>query len=121
MTALRIAVGLLGLALLGVIAWAVLQTASLQDFGYETQALFDQPWGLVSISDLYVGFALTAILMMLSERSFVAGLLWALPSVCARQYWTALWLVLRLPRLAERSDAAGLAFSYGLAAPRPPV
>jgi hypothetical protein len=102
MTALRIAVGLLGLALLGVIAWAVLQTATLQDFGYETQALFDQPWGLVSISDLYVGFALTAILMMLSERSFVAGLLWALPLFVLGNIWTAVWLVLRLPRLAER-------------------
>jgi hypothetical protein len=102
MTALRIAVGLLGLALLGVIGWAVLQTATLQDFGYETQALFDQPWGLVSITDLYIGFAFTAILMMLSERSFIAGLLWALPLFVLGNVWAAVWLVLRLPRLAER-------------------
>lgn len=102
MTALRIAVGVLGLALLGVIAWAVMQTATLQDFGYETQALFDQPWGMVSLADLYVGFAFVAILMMLSERSFIAGLLWALPLFVLGNVWAAIWLVLRLPRLAER-------------------
>jgi Protein of unknown function (DUF1475) len=102
MTALRLIAGVLGLALLGVIAWAVLQTATLTDFFYETQALFDQPWGLVSLVDLYVGFGLIAILMMLSERSFIAGLLWALPLFVLGNIWTALWLVLRLPRLAER-------------------
>lgn len=102
MTALRICVGLLGLALLGVIVWAVLQTATLTDFGYETQALFDQPWGLVTIVDLYVGFALIAIIMMLSERSFLAGLLWALPLFVLGNVWGAAWLVLRLPRIAAR-------------------
>ncbi len=102
MTALRLIAGVLGLALLGVIAWAVLQTATLTDFLYESQALFDQPWGLVSLVDLYVGFGLIAILMMLSERSFIAGLLWALPLFVLGNIWAALWLVLRLPRLAER-------------------
>jgi hypothetical protein len=43
-----------------------------------------------------------AILMMLSERSFIAGLLWALPLFVLGNFWAALWLVLRLPRLAER-------------------
>jgi hypothetical protein len=102
MTALRIAVGVLALVLIGVIVWAIGQTATLQDFWYESQALFDQPWGLVSLADLYVGFGFIAIIMMLSERSFVAGALWALPLFVLGNIWTAVWLLLRLPRLAER-------------------
>jgi hypothetical protein len=102
MKALRIAVGLLGLALVGAIVWAIGQTETLQDFWFETQALFDQPWGLVSLADLYVGFALTAIIMMISERSFIAGALWSLPLLVLGNVWTAIWLLLRLPRLADR-------------------
>ena len=102
MTALRIAVGVLGVALIAAIVWAIGQTGSLENFWFETQALLDQPWGLVSLVDLYVGFGLLAIIMMLSERSFIAGALWALPLLVLGNVWAAVWLLLRLPHLAER-------------------
>lgn len=102
MSALRIAVAVLALVLLGVIVWAIAQTGSLSDFRYETEALLEQPWGLVSIVDLYVGLGMIAMIMVLTERSFVAGVLWALPLFVLGNIWTAVWLLLRLPSLAER-------------------
>ena len=102
MSALRIAVGVLALALVAVIVWAVTQTGSPTDFRYEIEALFEQPWGLVSIVDLYVGLAMIAMIMILTERSFIAGALWALPLFVLGNVWTAVWLLLRLPSLAER-------------------
>ncbi|MGE3302200.1 MAG: hypothetical protein AB7M12_03730 [Hyphomonadaceae bacterium] len=102
MTALRIVVAALGLALLGVIAWAIGQTSTPQDFWFENLALLDQPWGMASVANLLVGLALTAVVMMLSERSFIAGALWAAPILVLGNIWTAVWLVLRLPQLADR-------------------
>jgi Protein of unknown function (DUF1475) len=102
MSALRIATGVLALLLIAAIVWAVSQTGSLSDFRYETEALLEQPWGLVSLVDLYVGLAMIAMIMVLTERSFVAGALWALPLFVLGNVWTAIWLLLRLPSLAER-------------------
>lgn len=102
MSALRIATGVLALLLIAVIGWAVTQTSSLSDFRYETEALFEQPWGLVSLVDLYAGLAMIAMIMVLTERSFIAGALWALPLFVLGNVWTAIWLLLRLPSLAER-------------------
>jgi hypothetical protein len=102
MSFLRIVVSLLGLAVLAAVVWAVGRTETAQDFWFEGQALFDQPWGLVAIVNLFAGFACIAIIMMLSERSFIAGALWALPIVVLGNIWTAVWLLIRLPRLADR-------------------
>ncbi len=75
MTILRVLVALLGLVLLLVFIRAVGQTGTLEDFWYENQALFDQPWGVAALADLYVGFALMAVIMIFVERSMIAGLL----------------------------------------------
>lgn len=102
MRPLRVLVTILGALLLGVIIWAIAKTGSFEDFWFEMEALTEQPWGFVSLADLYVGFVFIAIVMMLTERSFMAGALWAAPVFVLGNVWTAVWLVLRLPRLADR-------------------
>jgi hypothetical protein len=102
MTALRIAVGVMGAVLLAVVIWAVGQTATLENFGYESLALLDQPWAVSALANLYIGYGLMAVVMMLAERSFMAGALWALPMAFVGNLWTVVWLALRLPTLAER-------------------
>jgi hypothetical protein len=92
----------MGAVLLAVLIWAVGQTATLEDFGYESLALLDQPWAVATLANLYIGFGLTTVVMMLAERSFVAGALWALPLLVVGNLWTVVWLLLRLPTLAER-------------------
>ena len=101
-TRLRIIVGALGLALALVALRTIAQTATIEDFWFETQALADQPWGLASIVDLYVGFAFIAVVMTLVEGSLMAGLLWAAPLLVLGNMWTAVWLILRLPDLVTR-------------------
>src|SRR5262249_47876695 len=105
MTLVRIAAAFLGLLLLLVLIFAVGQTANFEDFRYEKLALLDQPWGVAALTDLYVGFALLAIMMILVEGSLIAGLLWAAPLLVLGNIWTAVWLVLRWPRLLARLRA----------------
>jgi hypothetical protein len=102
MTGLRIFIAGVGLALAIVAFRAIMQTETLEDFWFETQALLDQPWGLVSVADLYAGFLLTAIVMALVEGSVIAGALWAAPLLLLGNVWTAVWLAFRLPGLLAR-------------------
>ncbi len=105
MTILRIFVAILSLALAGAIVWATLNTGgnSLHgDFWQQGGAIMTLPWGLVAMIDLYVGFSFFAILMVLAERSFIAGLLWAAPIFVLGNVWAAIWLLIRLPGLAQR-------------------
>ncbi|HVY02828.1 MAG TPA: hypothetical protein VG983_04155 [Caulobacterales bacterium] len=102
MSAARILAGLIGAAFLMALVAAVAQTDTLEDLRYELQALFDQPWALASLANLYAGFALFAIIIALVERSLVSALIWAAPMLVLGNAWAALWLLIRLPRLAER-------------------
>ncbi len=103
MNMLRAAIGICGLALLGLILWAVFSLRDLHG------SLFDQlavvttlPWGVVSLVDLFVGFVLVATLVFLTERSWIVAALWAAPVFVLGNVWAALWFVIRLPHLAKQ-------------------
>lgn len=103
MNILRAAVGILGLALLGLVIWAAF---ALQDLH---GSFFDQlgvvttlPWGIAMLGDLYVGFILFAVVVFLTERSWVIAAIWAVPIFILGNFWAALWLVVRLPHLAKQ-------------------
>ncbi len=103
MNILRAAIGILGLALLGIVLWAAFALRDLHG------SLLDQfsvvstlPWGLTALADLYVGFVLFAIVVFLTERSWIRAAIWAMPIFILGNVWTALWLVIRLPVLARR-------------------
>jgi len=109
MTGLRIFVGVLGAALLVLILWAAfiggdLHGSFLDQFGVVTTL----PWGIGALADLYIGFALFAVIVFLAERSWLNALLWALPIFVVGNIWTAVWLVARLPSLARRLNRPDL-------------
>lgn len=103
MTVLRLVTAVLGLALLGAIVWASMNSGplhgSLVDQG---GVMLTLPWGVVTLLDLYIGFAFMAVIIMLAERSWLVGLLWALPLFFLGNVWAAVWLLIRLPSLAQR-------------------
>ena len=101
MTRSRVIVAVLGVIVLLALISAVGQTGTIEDFRYEISALGDQPWGLATIVNLYAGFALLAVIMVLVERSLIKGLIWAAPLLLLGNIWAAIWLLLRLPRIAD--------------------
>jgi hypothetical protein len=84
----------LGLALTGAILWAMLGG----DFWKEGAALLSMRWGVVTLVDLYVGFAVAGLFFALFERLPVAlGLF--LVTLVLGNIVTCAWIVWRAPRL----------------------
>jgi hypothetical protein len=103
MNVLRAAIGILGLALLGLIIWAATALTDLHGGLFEQFSVVTTlPWGIVSIADLYIGFVLFAVLVFLTERSWIIAALWAAPIFILGNVWTALWFAIRLPHLAKQ-------------------
>jgi hypothetical protein len=103
MAALRIVIGLSGLALVGLGMWALFAYRDLHgDFFQQFGVITSLPWGLAALTDLYVGFIILAAIIFLVERSWWTAALWALPIFVLGNFWAALWFVLRLPMIVER-------------------
>lgn len=103
MTLLRtlLIVGAAGLA--AAIFWAM--SADGRSLGDVLSAMLADPWTIVTFVDLYLGFFISAVIIMLAERRAAVGLVWALPVFVLGNVWTAIWLALRLPSIARRLRA----------------
>jgi hypothetical protein len=97
MTSVRVLLTVLGLLFAALIIWAV-QTG---DFWTEGAWLTSNPWGIVSLSDLYLGFLIAAVLMFVFENPRTRWF-WIIPLPFLGNLWTILWLVWRLPSLYHR-------------------
>lgn len=93
----RAGIACLALALVALIVWAGFNANFLTSFG---QVVAD-PWGLVAIVDLYFGFVLFAGIILAVDGVKPASFIWILVLFCAGNVLSALWLVLRLPKLVE--------------------
>ena len=103
MTVLRAAIGILGLALLGLVLWAAVSMQDLHGTFFEQLAVVTTlPWGIAALVDLYVGFVFFAVIVFLTERSWIVAALWAAPIFILGNIWAAVWLVIRLPHLAKQ-------------------
>nr|WP_306263663.1 hypothetical protein [Pararhizobium sp. IMCC3301] len=96
---MRILIGGLGVLLAGLIVWAIVAG----DFGAAGEFLFAKPWGIVSMADLYLGFVLATVVIVVAEADKRVALAWVVPIFVLGNVVTALWFALRgLPRLRAR-------------------
>lgn len=103
MNVLRAAIGIIGLALLGLVIWAAFSMQDLHGTFFDQLAVLTTlPWGVAALADLYIGFLLLAVLVFLTERSWVIAALWAAPIFILGNIWAALWFVIRLPHLTKQ-------------------
>ena len=94
---MRIIIGLFGLAFGLLIVWASLTG----DFWATGSFLTSDPWGIVSLMDLYLGLFLFGVIIALVERKPLAVLLWCLPLPFLGNLWTVLWFVVRWRKIRE--------------------
>lgn len=103
MNLVRAFVGILGFAMLGLVIWAATSMQDLHGTFFDQLAVVTTlPWGVAALADLYIGFVLFAVIVFLTERSWVIAALWAAPVFILGNLWAALWLVIRLPHLAKQ-------------------
>ena len=91
MTLIRILSLLGGLALAALIVWAI----NVGDFGAAGAWLTSDPWGIVTLTDLYLGFFFFAVLVWLLEPNKAIALLFILPLPFLGHVWSAIWMVWR--------------------------
>lgn len=86
------------MALLGLLAMtAVLIYGFLAgDFGADGQKILNNPWGIVSLVDLYVGFSLFSAWIIYREKSFITSLLWVVLMMTLGFFTGALYVLLAL-------------------------
>ena len=96
MTIMRLVIAALGLALAIMCVWAAMNGHFLDEFGLVSGLA----WGKVSLVDLYLGFALFAVIITLTEPVKVSAplviSLFLLGNIVA-----AIWLAIRLPKLVS--------------------
>ena len=94
---LRLVLAGMGLLLAGTIGWAMI----VGDFSAAGTWLTSDPWGIVTLADLYFGFVLSALVIAGLERHWRA-VLWILPIPFLGNVWTVIWFIVRLPELLRR-------------------
>jgi len=94
MTLVRILSALGGLALLALIVWAM-ATAG-QSLTEAIAWLVSEPWGVVSLFDLYLGFFLIAVLIWVLEPNKAIALAFILPLPVLGNVWAAVWVAWRI-------------------------
>jgi hypothetical protein len=75
------------------------------DFWQAGRWLTSDPWGVVTLADLYLGLAVSAAIIALFERK-LSAIIWIVPLPFLGNVWTVIWFVLRLPELARRIRSA---------------
>lgn len=98
MTLLRILLAAGGFLLLASIVWA----AQAANIGASFSAMVEDPWGIVALIDLYLGFLFLAVIIWLFERNHLIALAFILPLPFLGNIWAAVWIVWRLGALAQR-------------------
>jgi Protein of unknown function (DUF1475) len=97
MNILRLIYAALGIGLAALIIFAM----ATGDFWLAGRWLMSDPWGLTTMADLYLGFAISALIIALYERSWIA-ILWIFPLPILGNVWTVIWLAMKLPQLNAR-------------------
>ncbi|WP_273144467.1 hypothetical protein [Oceanicaulis alexandrii] len=101
MTAFRIIAGLGAIALAAAIVWASITAG--QSLSEAVGWLVSEPWGVVSLVDLYLGFVLLAILIWVFEPNKLIALAFILPLPVLGNVWSAVWVAWRLGHALART------------------
>ncbi|MEN0653091.1 MULTISPECIES: hypothetical protein [Hyphobacterium] len=97
------------LVLAALIIWA----AGAGDFMGFGAVLLSDPWGVVTLADLYIGFLFAALIIWFSHDNKLVAILWILPLPVLGNVWTGIWFAIHLPRIvralrdARRGNTAG--------------
>lgn len=97
MTFLRVLMAVLGIAFFASFFWAAPQ----KGFWDSVDNLTGDPWGIVTILDLYLGFIFAAIVIWYAEGRKLISLLWIVPIFFLGNLIVAAWAAIRLPVLVK--------------------
>lgn len=89
------------LVLVGGIVWAIPK----EPFSTGLRRIVDQPWGLVTLVDLYLGLAVIGVWILFLQRGVWRSLPWWIALACLGNLATLVFLMYRLVVSADVRDA----------------
>ena len=97
------------IALAGLLAMTVILVYgfTVGDFVGEGAKLLSMPWGIVSLVDLYVGFALFSCWIAFREKALLTSILWIILMMVLGFWSGALYTFLACSPVAEIGSASG--------------
>lgn len=112
MTGFRVALTVLAVLMIAALVWAGANSLTpferggmhgdvWQQLGPDSP-VFGLPMGLFLTLDRLALVAVIAVVIVLAEKSYLSGAIWAAPTLLFGAAWAAIWLVLRLPSLGRR-------------------
>mgnify|MGYP000847475027 CR=1 FL=1 len=86
------------IALLGVIAMsiALIQGFVGGDFSADGALILQNPWGIVSLVDLYVGFILFSLWIVFREQNWIVSVIWVILMMVLGFFTGALYVFITL-------------------------
>ena len=83
---------------LGILAMTVvlIYGFTVGDFGTDGVELLQNPWGIVSMVDLYTGFTLFSAWIVFREKSFVRSLIWVVLMMVLGFFTASLYALIAL-------------------------
>ena len=91
----RVAFSILGLGLAALILWASMTADLFESFA----AIAADPWGVVALVDLYLGFFIFGVFVFLVDGVRPSSFVWVIALMVLGNVLSVVWLVLRFPRL----------------------
>ncbi len=91
----RVVFSILGLGLAALILWASMTADLFESFA----AIAADPWGIVALADLYIGFFIFAAFVFLVDGPRPLSFVWVIALMALGNVLSVIWLVLRFPRL----------------------
>lgn len=82
------------LAMTGILIYGF----TIGNFSEEGSRLLAMPWGIVSLVDLYVGFALFSIWIVYREKAFLPSILWVVLMMVLGFWSGALYTLIALQK-----------------------
>lgn len=85
-------------ALLGTLAMGgiLIYGFTVGDFGGEGKVLLSMPWGIVSLVDVYVGFALFSCWIVYREKSLLRSVVWVALVMVLGNFTASLYALIAL-------------------------
>ena len=88
------------IAILGVLVMSVVLIYGFTagDFGSDGSEILQNPWGIVSLVDLYTGFTLFSGWIIYRERAFLPSLIWVVLMMVLGFFTASLYVLIALYR-----------------------
>ncbi|MFU8795188.1 MAG: DUF1475 family protein [Dethiobacteria bacterium] len=84
------------------------------DFSIDGAALLANPWGIVSLVDLYVGFALFSVWIVFREKSTLSAVIWVVLMMALGFFAGSLYTLIALYRSGDNWAAFFMGARYNL-------